>query len=114
MAAFKIKSSFFFGMVLSLTVLCVCRPAFAEKYTVCAATINSPDERNVYMSRLPKKDFRFVELTDFKKPENLPDSPNDFEDYDEDWFTEACRQARIGKLKCDVLVVSGHFAGTSF
>lgn len=64
---------------------------------VCSITINSDDEINTFRKHLGDR-FRFVELTDGK-------SPND-----PDWFGKACRQ----DIKCDVLVISGHFSGSFF
>lgn len=67
----------------------------AEKSTVCTVTVNSPDERAQFHRFLPEDKFQFVELVERGRP---------------DWLASACRQ----KVRCDVLVVSGHFAGTEF
>jgi hypothetical protein len=67
----------------------------AEPTTVCTVTVNSSDEREVFRRNLPEEQFRFVELVERGRP---------------DWLASACRQ----KVRCDVLVVSGHFAGTEF
>ncbi len=67
----------------------------AEPTTVCTVTVNSSDERDVFRRNLPEEQFRFVELVERGRP---------------DWLASACRQ----KVRCDVLVVSGHFAGTEF
>ncbi len=64
-----------------------------NKPTVCTITINSHDERQIFQSFL-KDDFNFIELTSG----------------DSDWFQNACEK----KIKCDVLVVSGHFGGSFF
>jgi hypothetical protein len=67
----------------------------AQPTTVCTVTVNSSDEREVFRRNLSEDQFRFVELVERGRP---------------DWLASACRQ----KVRCDVLVVSGHFAGTEF
>lgn len=67
----------------------------AETSTVCTITVNSPDEREAFREFLPAERYRFVELAERGRP---------------DWLGAACRQ----QVQCDVLVVSGHFAGTDF
>jgi hypothetical protein len=69
--------------------------AHAEPTTVCTITVNSDDEREVFRRSLPEDRYRFVELVERGRP---------------DWLRSACRQ----QVSCDVLVVSGHFAGTEF
>lgn len=69
-----------------------------NKYTVCAITINSDDEKKVFDSQVKKYPNKFnpiVELTHFGK---------------DDWFQKAC----ASNLSCDQLVISGHFAGDFF
>ncbi|MEO8137705.1 MAG: hypothetical protein ABI831_27450 [Betaproteobacteria bacterium] len=68
----------------------------ADKRTVCTITVNSPDEKNIFRQRLPDDEFQFVELVEHGRP---------------DWLASACRQG----VRCDVLIVSGHFdSGTEF
>jgi hypothetical protein len=68
----------------------------AGKSTVCTVTVNSPNEKETLRRVLPEDKFQFVELVERGRP---------------DWLASACRQ----KLRCDVLVVSGHFdGGTEF
>lgn len=69
--------------------------AFARKETVCSVTVNSSDEREAFRRNLPADRFDFVELVEHGRP---------------DWLRSACRR----KVRCDVLVVSGHFAGSEF
>jgi len=70
--------------------------AGAAPKTVCTVTINSSDERDVLQRRLPRDDYRFVELVQRGKP---------------DWLDSACRRG----VTCDALVISGHFDdGTEF
>jgi hypothetical protein len=66
--------------------------AQAAKRTVCTVTVNSADEREVFRKRLPEGDYDFVELVERGRP---------------DWLASACRQG----VRCDVLVISGHFDG---
>jgi hypothetical protein len=69
--------------------------AAAEPKTVCTVTVNSADEREVFRQSLPPDQYRFVELVERGRP---------------DWLASACRK----QVSCDVLVISGHFAGTEF
>ena len=62
---------------------------------MCTITVNSPDEREQFRRYLPEDRFQFVELVERGRP---------------DWLASACRQ----RIQCDVLLVSGHFAGTEF
>src|SRR5690348_9123884 len=67
----------------------------AAKQTVCTITVNSSDEREAFHRNLPSDRFDFVELVEHGRP---------------DWLRSACER----KVRCDVLVVSGHFAGSEF
>lgn len=70
--------------------------AHAEPKTVCTITVNSSDEWETFRARLPKGDYRFVELIEKGRP---------------DWLRSSCQRG----VQCDVLVVSGHFnAGETF
>jgi len=69
--------------------------ALAARQTVCTITVNSADEREAFRRNLPADRFDFVELVEHGRP---------------DWLRSACER----KVRCDVLVVSGHFAGTEF
>jgi hypothetical protein len=69
--------------------------AAPEKRTVCTITVNSPDEQAALRRYLPEREYRFVELVEHGRA---------------DWLETACRK----QVRCDVLVVSGHFNGTSF
>ena len=70
--------------------------ARADKSTVCTITVNSPDEKEMFRRSLPEDQFQFVELVERGRP---------------DWLASACRQS----VRCDLLVISGHFdGGTEF
>jgi hypothetical protein len=69
--------------------------SLAARETVCTITVNSADEREAFRRNLPADRFDFVELVEHGRP---------------DWLRSACER----KVSCDVLVVSGHFAGTEF
>jgi hypothetical protein len=58
--------------------------------TVCAITINSADEKVAFERHLPRDRYRIVELVERGRP---------------DWFDAACRSG----LRCDALIISGHF-----
>jgi hypothetical protein len=66
--------------------------ARAAPQTVCTITVNSPDEQATFRRYLPPERFRFVELVERGRP---------------DWLATACRQ----QIRCDVLVISGHYDG---
>jgi hypothetical protein len=64
-----------------------------QKRTVCAMTMNSDEEREVFRTQIEKDSKNFnplVELTDFGGA---------------DWFQKACRSG----IKCDQVLISGHF-----
>jgi hypothetical protein len=66
--------------------------AHADKKTVCTITVNSADEKEAFRRSLPPDKFQFVELVERGRP---------------DWLASACQQ----KIRCDVLVISGHYDG---
>jgi hypothetical protein len=66
--------------------------ASADKRTVCTITVNSFDEKEEFRRTLPADEFRFVELVEQGRP---------------DWLKSACEQG----IRCDVLVISGHYDG---
>jgi hypothetical protein len=66
--------------------------ARAAAKTVCTITVNSPDEQATFQRYLPKDKFEFVELVERGRP---------------DWLASACRR----QIRCDVLVISGHYDG---
>ena len=68
-----------------------------NKFTICTATINSSNEKAVFEEVAASNKERFnpiVELTDFG----------------DDWFKKACES----QIRCDQLVISGHFGGNFF
>ena len=70
--------------------------AAADPKTVCTITVNSPDEKQTFERYLPHADYRFVELVEHGRP---------------DWLASACSN----HVKCDALIISGHFdGGTEF
>lgn len=66
--------------------------AVAAERTVCTVTVNSPDEKQALARHLPPARWRFVELVEPGRA---------------DWLDAACRSG----LRCDVLVISGHYDG---
>ena len=64
----------------------------ADKKTVCTITVNSADEKEAFRRSLPPDKFQFVELVERGRP---------------DWLSSACSQ----RIRCDVLVISGHYDG---
>ena len=69
--------------------------AVHAKRTVCTITVNSTNERDTFRRHLSEKDYEFVELVEHGR---------------RDWLATACKQ----QVKCDVLVISGHFNGNDF
>jgi len=70
--------------------------AQAGKRTVCTITVNSADEKETLRQRLPEDEYQFVELVERGR---------------RDWLASACQQG----VRCDLLVISGHFdSGTEF
>jgi hypothetical protein len=69
--------------------------AHAAKSTVCTITVNSADEKQTFRRYLPEDKYQFVELVERGRP---------------DWLASACRQ----QVRCDVLIISGHFNGSEF
>ncbi len=82
---------------LILIVLLIAAPsALAAKKVLCTITINSDDEGKVFRRNLSAGEWEApIELVDQKNP---------------DWFKTACRR----NLKCDVVIISGHFAREAF
>jgi hypothetical protein len=72
-------------------------PVLAQgpRQVVCTITVNSAEERDVFRRFLPAEQFDFVELVEPGRP---------------DWLASSCRRG----IQCDVLLVSGHFAGSEF
>ena len=78
-----------------LAVSALPAPVLAATSTVCTITVNSADEKEAFRRYLPQDKYRFVELVERGRP---------------DWLTSACRQ----HVRCDVLIISGHFNGSEF
>jgi len=64
----------------------------AAPRTVCTITVNSADEKEAFQRHLGEPGFRFVELVERGR---------------RDWLASACQAG----VRCDVLIVSGHFDG---
>ncbi len=79
-------------------------PIERSKKTVCSITVNSSEEREAFRSELNPNEYSWVELL----PQNSPGLETRFIPRDDLWIKKACRE----KIRCDVLVVSGHFAST--
>jgi hypothetical protein len=85
-----------FALLLALVAtLCAFPQARAAKSTVCTITVNSADEKQTFRRYLPEDKYQFVELVERGRP---------------DWLASACRQ----RVRCDVLIISGHFNGEEF
>jgi hypothetical protein len=71
-------------------------PALAAgQQTVCTITVNSSDEKEAFRRYLPADKFRFVELVERGRP---------------DWLESARRKG----VRCDILVISGHYDGGDY
>ncbi len=82
--------------ILFITVFLSCLTNASDKKTVCSITINSDDEIKEFKKSFSPHLWNFVELTNLGSGEK--------------WFLNACKK----KVSCDILVISGHFAGTFF
>jgi hypothetical protein len=85
-------------VALLVVLLCAvgAHDARADKKTVCTITVNSPDEKERFRRSLPEDGYQFVELVERGRP---------------DWLASACHKG----VRCDVLLISGHFDdGTEF
>src|SRR5256886_2266177 len=78
--------------ILALLATIWVHDADADKKTVCSITVNSSDEKEMFRRSLPPDKFQFVELVERGRS---------------DWLASACRQG----IRCDVLVISGHYDG---
>ncbi|MCO4754091.1 MAG: hypothetical protein KC478_06395 [Bacteriovoracaceae bacterium] len=98
--------------MLKFILLFISIPSFAmdldldpNKWSVCSITVNSDEELHSFKTKLSegknKNKFQFIELTDFSKSDNKTHS---------DWFDRACQS----QIKCDILLISGHFGGSFF
>ena len=75
--------------------LCLSAPwvaAQTKTQTVCTITVNSSDEKATFRRHLPAAKYKFVELVERGRP---------------DWLASACQAG----VKCDVLIISGHYDG---
>jgi hypothetical protein len=85
-----------FVLLTALVIGIWAHDARADKKTVCTITVNSPDEKEIFRRNLPADRFQFVELVERGRP---------------DWLESACHKG----VRCDVLLISGHFdGGTEF
>ncbi len=71
-------------------------PAAHATKTICSMTLNSADEAEIFRQRLEPQGFKFVELVPKSK------NPN--------WFKDACASG----IRCDALIISGHYGGLFF
>ncbi len=71
----------------------------SAKKNLCSITINSSDEAQLFKSQLSPKQWNFIEI-----------APTDASSGSKNWFSEACQQ----NIRCDVLIISGHFGGFFF
>lgn len=98
----KIKLLFFLSISLLFSLNSQAQSSKNEKKTVCSVTINSDNEIEQFKKRLSKDLWNFIELTQIEEKEHSENPKS--------WFTLACEK----KIKCDILLVSGHFGGTFF
>ncbi len=82
-------------LMYTLSFLFFSSLAHADKKNVCMMTINSSNEADTFKKFLSPQEFNFVELTKLDESQ---------------WLSKACEK----KVNCDVLIISGHFAGSFF
>ena len=83
-----------FAAALSLSTPFAAAQVQTSIQTVCTITVNSADEKEAFRRHLPEAQYRFVELVERDRP---------------DWLTSACR----ADVSCDLLIISGHYDGSS-
>ena len=69
--------------------------ANAAKKTVCTITVNSANEKEAFRRHLPVDRYEFVELVELGRP---------------DWLESARRKG----IRCDALIISGHYDGGDY
>ena len=83
-------------VMAGLFVACSATHALAAaRQTVCTITVNSSNEKEAFRRYLPADKFQFVELVEPGRP---------------DWIESARRKG----IRCDVLVISGHYDGGDY
>lgn len=75
-----------------------------NKKTICAVTVNSNNEINAFRKVLEPQGVQFVELAP------RIETTGQYPIVKKDWFQNACRQG----IRCDSMVISGHFSGQFF
>jgi len=78
--------------VVLLSLVAGISGAAAAPKTVCTITVNSADEKQSFSRALPPDKYQFVELVEPGR---------------DDWLASACSR----DIRCDVLVISGHYDG---
>ena len=81
-------------LLVALLAMGCATESYAGKRTVCTITVNSANEKDAFRKYLPDDQYQFVELVERGRP---------------DWLASACRQG----VRCDLLVISGHFDGST-
>jgi hypothetical protein len=81
--------------MLAVAAVVHASPAQAAKKTVCTITVNSANEKNAFRRHLPADRYEFVELVERGRP---------------DWLESARRKG----IRCDVLIISGHYDGGDY
>jgi hypothetical protein len=96
------------GLFLSVLPAAASEPVIdPHKYNVCSMTINSSNEINAFKKVLGTKKFNYIELTEYKSPENEEPAEDALEP---EWLGQSCKK----QIRCDILVISGHFGGKFF
>jgi hypothetical protein len=78
------------GLLALLLLAAWTGSAWADKKTVCSITVGSADEKESFRRHLPEDQYAFVELVERGRS---------------DWLASACKKG----VRCDALLVSGHF-----
>jgi hypothetical protein len=81
-----------FFLAAAMLAALVAHDVQAQRKTVCTITVNSADEKDTFRRYLPADQYDFVELVERGRP---------------DWLASACHAG----VRCDVLLISGHFDG---
>jgi len=100
-------------------LLMLAAPAEAARFHVCTLSFNSPQELATIRSYLPAEDFEIIDLSPRSLTASEPGAANRVISFDDteptdanepSWLVRQCRP----DLHCDIVVVSGEFAGGFF
>lgn len=97
-------------VLIPLAAILFAGRAAAERLQVCVLALNEPHEVTAFRAGLDAQRFAFVDLLAVAAATRPAGAPPPALSADESWLSEVCTPG----LRCDVLVISGEFAGRFF